>query len=61
MNVKAVTSPTLDPLLSPYTFTFDSSSDTHLLTLEAARALLSSQRAPIGANSHDGCLPVSFQ
>ena len=33
-----------DSLLpSPFTFTFDSGSDTHLLTLEAARSLLSSQ------------------
>ena len=30
-------------LPSPFTFTFDSGSDTHLLTFEAARSLLSSQ------------------
>jgi len=43
MSATSISSAPLDPLLAPFTFTFDSGSDTHLLTLEAARALLTSQ------------------
>ena len=41
----AATSSSVNDSILPsfFTFTFDSGSDTHLLTLEAARSLLSSQ------------------
>ena len=43
-SLAATSSLVNDSLLpSPFTFTFDSGSDTHLLTLEAARSVLSSQ------------------